>query len=57
MGRAKNPAAVVDAEGRVHGTRGLRVIDALIFPQATSLLINPTTLMMAERIAKFIRRE
>ena len=54
MGRAKNPAAVVDAEGRVHGTRDLRVMDASTSPQAISVPVDPTTLMMAERIARLM---
>ena len=37
VGRADDPAAVVDAEGRVHGTRGLRVVDASIFPEDISV--------------------
>ena len=57
MGRADDPAAVIDAERRVHGTRGLRVVDASIFPEAISVPINLTTLMVAERIAKPIRKE
>ena len=57
MGCADDPAAVIDAEGRVHGTHGLRVVDASIFPQATSVPVNLTTLMVAERNARFIRKE
>ena len=57
MGRSDNPAAVVDAEGRVHGTRGLRVVDASIFPEAISVPVNLTTLMVAERIARLARGE
>ena len=54
MGRAENPAAVVDAKGRVHGTSGLRVVETSIFPQAISVPVNPATLMMAERIARLM---
>lgn len=32
MGRANDTMAVVDVEGRVFGTRGLRVVDASVFP-------------------------
>lgn len=32
MGKAGNAMAVVDTQGRVHGVRGLRVVDASIFP-------------------------
>nr|WP_321983290.1 GMC oxidoreductase [uncultured Lichenicoccus sp.] len=48
---------MIDAERPVHGTRGLRVVDASIFPEAISVPINLTTLMVAERIAKLIRKE
>lgn len=39
MGRPGDPLAVVDAEGRVHGTQGLLVCDASVFPRAP--LANP----------------
>jgi choline dehydrogenase len=39
MGRASDPLAVVDAEGRVHGTEGLLVCDASVFPRVP--LANP----------------
>jgi 5-(hydroxymethyl)furfural/furfural oxidase len=32
MGRADDPMAVVDTQGRVKGVQGLRVINASIFP-------------------------
>ena len=54
MGRPNDPAAVVDAEGRVHGVHGLRVVDASIFPEAISVPVNLTTLMVAERIARLM---
>lgn len=47
--------AVVDAEGRVHGTQGLRVVDASIMPDIVTANLNATTLMMAEKIADHIR--
>ena len=48
--------AVVDQYGRVHGLEGLRVVDASIMPTLVRAPINPTVLMMAERIAAFIRQ-
>ncbi len=45
-----DPAAVVDAEGRVHGTSRLRVIDASIMPSITSGNLNAPTIMIAEKI-------
>ena len=41
--------SVVDARLRVHGTLGLRVIDASIFPTITSGNINAPTVMVAEK--------
>ena len=47
--------AVVDGQGRVHGIRGLRVIDASIMPVITTGNLNAPTIMMAEKIADQIR--
>ncbi|WP_321881948.1 choline dehydrogenase [Paraburkholderia bannensis] len=47
--------AVVDAEGRVHGLEGLRVVDASIMPLITTGNLNAPTIMMAEKIADRIR--
>ena len=44
-------AAVVDSEGRVHGTEGLRVVDASIMPTIVSGNLQCCTMMMAEKIA------
>ncbi|KNB52806.1 GMC family oxidoreductase [Streptomyces caatingaensis] len=51
MGPASDPAAVVDQEGRVHGTENLRIVDASVFPSMPSVPTNLTTIMLAERIA------
>lgn len=47
--------AVVDAEGRVHGMQGLRIVDASIMPEIVTGNLNAPTIMMAEKIADRIR--
>jgi choline dehydrogenase len=54
MGSPEDPWAVVDSLGAVKGIDGLRVIDASIMPVVPSVAINPTTIMIAERIAKAV---
>jgi len=51
MGPASDRAAVVDAQGRVHGIAGLSVADASVMPNLTSGNTNLPTLMIAEKIA------
>ncbi|MFZ3323669.1 MAG: GMC family oxidoreductase N-terminal domain-containing protein [Usitatibacter sp.] len=46
--------AVVDDRLRVHGVKGLRVIDASVMPRITSGNTNAPTYMIAERGAEFI---
>jgi choline dehydrogenase len=55
MGPASDPDAVVDQEGRVHSVQGLRVVDASILPEVPRANTNATTIMVAERIARWIR--
>jgi choline dehydrogenase-like flavoprotein len=47
--------AVVDAQLRVHGIDGLRVVDASIMPTITGGNTNAPTIMVAERAADLIR--
>lgn len=54
MGEATDPAAVVDSEGRVHGVRGLRVVDASIMPTLIRGNTNIPTIMVAEKVAASI---
>jgi choline dehydrogenase-like flavoprotein len=51
MGLVGDPDAVGDSEGRVHGLQGLRVIDASIMPTIPRVPINPTTVLIAEKLA------
>ena len=55
MGGDLNQGAVTDAEGKVRGLTGVRVVDASIFPEPISVAINLTVLMVAERIAAAMR--
>jgi choline dehydrogenase len=54
MGGPQDPWAVVDSHGAVKGIDGLRVVDASIMPVVVSVALNPTTIMIAERIAKAV---
>ncbi len=54
MGLPSDPMAVVDAEGRVHGLVGLRVVDASIMPNVVSGNLNAPVIMMAERLSDAI---
>ncbi|KAI4115737.1 MAG: hypothetical protein LQ338_007817, partial [Usnochroma carphineum] len=57
MGRKEDTAgSVADSTGRVHGARGLRVVDASVFPVLVPGHIQATVYAVAEKIAEGILR-
>ncbi|MGI5519986.1 GMC family oxidoreductase [Micromonospora sp. CA-259024] len=55
MGPADDAAAVVDGRGRVHQVAGLRVADASVFPSQPSAPPALTCVLLAERMARWMR--
>jgi choline dehydrogenase len=55
MGSLGSKNAVVDSQGNVYKVKGLRVVDASIFPDFVSAAPNPTVIMAAEKIADQIK--
>ncbi len=55
MGRADDDSAVVDSRLRVRGVAGLRIADASVMPTITSGNTNSPTLMIAEKLAGWMR--
>ncbi|MEM6589110.1 MAG: choline dehydrogenase [Pseudomonadota bacterium] len=54
MGRADDPNAVVDPEGRVIGVDGLRVADSSLFPRITNGNLNAPSIMVGEKISDHV---
>ena len=55
MGPASDSMAVVDQFCRVHGLEGLRVVDASVMPDVIRANTNATTIMIAERVADWMK--
>ena len=51
MGRADDPLAVVDPQGRVIGVGALRVADSSVFPRIPNGNLNAPSIMVGEKIA------
>jgi choline dehydrogenase len=54
IGRADDPMAVLDSSFRVRGTKGLRVVDASVFPRIPGLFIVSAVYMAAEKASDVI---
>lgn len=54
MGRADDPEAVVDPQGRVFGVEGLRVVDSSVFPRITNGNLNAPSIMAGEKMSDHI---
>ena len=57
MGPDPDAGAVVDARGAVHGVDDLYVADASIMPSIPTATTNIPTIMVAERIAEWLRAD
>ena len=54
IGPATDPRAVLGSDFRVRGTRGLRVVDASVFPRIPGFFIVSAVYMIAEKAASVI---
>jgi len=50
----REPAGVLDSAFRVHGTRGLRVVDASVFPRIPGFFVASAVYMVGEKAADAI---
>jgi choline dehydrogenase-like flavoprotein len=56
MGDVSDKRTVVGPDLKVHGTNGLRVVDASVFPEIPNGNINAAVIMVAERAVDYIRK-
>ena len=54
MGPASDPAAVVDARGRVHGIDNLVVADSAIMPMVPRANTNVPAVVVGVRVARWL---
>ncbi|MEM9129696.1 MAG: choline dehydrogenase, partial [Pseudomonadota bacterium] len=54
MGRADDPGAVVDPQGRVIGVDGLRVADSSVFPRIPNGNLNGPSIMVGEKMSDHV---
>jgi choline dehydrogenase len=57
IGKDDDPMAVLDSSFRVRGTKGLRVVDASVFPHIPGLFIVSAVYMIAEKASDVILRD
>jgi choline dehydrogenase len=57
MGHEADPTAVVDSRFRVFGTKGLRIVDASVFPRIPGFFIVTPIYMISEKAADVITED
>jgi choline dehydrogenase-like flavoprotein len=57
IGRTDDPMAVVDSRFRVIGTKGLRIVDASVFPRIPGFFIVTPIYMISEKAADVIEED
>jgi choline dehydrogenase-like flavoprotein len=57
IGGASDPEAVLDGSFRVHGVKGLRVVDASVFPRIPGFFVAMPIYMIAEKAADAIHAD
>jgi choline dehydrogenase len=56
IGLKHNPMSVVDQYCHVHGLEGIRVVDVSVLPDCVRANTNATTIMIAERVADWMKQ-